>query len=86
MKHHAAPKFWSACRRLPVEVQKLANDCYQLLKQNPRHPSLHFKRVGPYWSVRLGLRHRALAIPDSQDVIWFWIGTHAEYDQILRRT
>jgi hypothetical protein len=84
MKHFATPKFWHAYRRLPGEVQKLANDCYDLLKQNPRHPSLHFKRIGPYRSARVGLHHRALAVPSAHHAIWFWIGTHAEYDRILK--
>jgi hypothetical protein len=45
---------------------------------------LHFKRIGPYWSARVGLHHRALAVPSAHHAIWFWIGTHAEYDRILK--
>jgi hypothetical protein len=55
-----------------------------LLKQNPRHPSLNFKRVGPYWSVRVGQHYRALAVEVHGDLLWFWIGTHAEYDINIR--
>jgi len=55
-----------------------------LLKSNPRHPSLHFKPVGQYWSVRVGLRYRALAVPVSEGLVWFWIGTHAEYDRLIK--
>ena len=54
-----------------------------MLKSNPRHPSLHFKRVGDFWSVRIGLHHRALGIPVDDGVHWFWIGTHADYDKIV---
>jgi hypothetical protein len=54
-----------------------------LLKQNPYHPSLHFKKVGSYWSARIGGHHRALAVQASDGFIWFWIGTHAEYDKLI---
>jgi len=53
------------------------------MKQNPRHASLHFKKVGQYWSERVGLNYRALAVQASDGFIWFWIGTHAEYDNLL---
>jgi hypothetical protein len=56
-----------------------------LLKVSARHPSLHFKPVGLYWSVRIGRRHRALAVRDGDELVWFWIGSHADYDQRLRR-
>lgn len=85
MKHRAARKFWEYFRRLPVEAQRLADKNYELLKADPAHPSLHFKRVGRYWSVRIGKQYRALAVESNQDLVWFWIGTHAEYDAIIRR-
>lgn len=60
MKHHATPRFWQAYKALPVEIQRLADEKYALLKENPGHPSLHFKQVGGFYSVRVGLHHRAL--------------------------
>jgi hypothetical protein len=84
LNHHAAPSFWSFFDSLPPEVQKLARDNYKLLMANPRHPSLHFKRVGPYWSVRVGLHYRALGTPVEEGVLWGWIGTHAEYNRLTR--
>jgi hypothetical protein len=54
--------------------------------QDPRHPSLHFKRIGRVWSARVGLHHRALAAERNEEIVWIWIGTHAEYDLLLRRT
>jgi hypothetical protein len=50
----------------------------------PVHPSLHFKKVGRYWSVRVALGHRALAVEVGDDLVWFWIGSHAEYDRVRR--
>jgi hypothetical protein len=83
VNHRATPRFWSCYRRLPDEVQRLADSCYELLRQDSRHTSLHFKKLGRFWSVRVGLHHRALAVEDGADLIWFWIGTHAEYDRLL---
>lgn len=86
MKHQASPRFWRSYEALPAAVQHQADRAYELLKADPRHPSLHLKRVGRFWSVRVGLRHRALAIEaDSELLLWVWIGTHAQYDQLLQR-
>ena len=81
MKHHAAPEFWRLFERLPAGIQEQARRNYELLKNNPRHPSLHFKQIGRFWSVRVGRRHRALGVEVPDGILWFWIGTHAEYDQ-----
>jgi hypothetical protein len=62
VKHSASPKFWTAYEALPTPTRKLADANYELLKRDPRHPSLQFKKVGRYWSVRVGLRYRALAV------------------------
>ena len=83
MKHFASTKFWAAYEALPPSVRSLADANYQLPKTDPRHPSLHFKKVGRYWSVRVGLRHRALAVEVDEGYLWFWIGSHAEYDRLL---
>lgn len=85
MNHRASPRFWYCYRQLPVEIQRLADRDYQLLRGDPRHPSLHLKRVGPLWSVRVGLHYRALAVEEGSDLVWVWIGTHAEYDRQLRQ-
>lgn len=85
MKHRANPRFWACYRRLPAEARRTADRAYELLKENPRHPSLHFKKAGRLWSVRVGLHHRALAVEDGSDLLWFWIGSHADYDQLLGR-
>jgi hypothetical protein len=53
------------------------------MKANPRHPSLQLKKVESYWSVRVGLYHRALGIDITDRIVWFWIGTHAEYDKLI---
>ena len=72
-----------AYRSLPPHVQNLADQAYARLKQYPRHPSLHFKKVGRFWSARIGAHHRALAVEARDGLVWFWIGTHADYDSLL---
>ena len=84
MRHYASARFWAAHDALPAEVRALAGKCFDLLKQDPRHPSLHFKQIGPIWSVRVGLHYRALGAGVEGGVQWFWIGTHAEYDALIR--
>ncbi|HUE74366.1 MAG TPA: hypothetical protein VMP01_26020 [Pirellulaceae bacterium] len=85
MKHRATPRFWSLYRQLPEHIRQLADRDYQLLCADPRHPSLHFKKFGELWSVRVGLHYRALAVEDGEELLWVWIGTHAEYDRIVRQ-
>ena len=85
MKHFASPKFWAAYEALPPSIRKLSDANYELLKRDPRHPSLQFKKVGRYWSVRVGLHHRALATQISGGFLWFWIGLHDEYDLKIKR-
>ena len=83
MRHRATPDFWYYYRQLPSDVQRLADQYYEFLKQDPRYPSLHFKKVGQFWSVRVGLHYRALAVEQDGVFAWFWIGSHAEYDKLL---
>ena len=84
MKHHASPDFWTSYRALPAAVRQLADKSFRLLKEDPKHPSLHFKKVGRFWSVRVGLHYRAVAVEAPDGLVWFWIGTHADYDGLLR--
>ena len=84
MRHFASPAFWHSYRRLPEPVRRLADRSFQFMKENPKHPGLHLKRVDRIWSVRVGIGHRALGADADGDIVWFWIGSHAEYDRKLR--
>ena len=83
MNHRASPDFWEAYRQLPVAVQKAADAAFELLVANPRHPSLRLKKVNTFWSARVGLAYRAIAVEASDGLVWFWIGTHAAYDKLM---
>ncbi len=83
MRHLASPRFWTLYAALPVDVRALADKNFALLKSDPRHPSLHFKRIGDLWSVRVGDHYRALGTEVKEGIYWIWLGTHAEYDRIV---
>lgn len=82
--HRTSKRFWKHFDQLNDEIQTLAKNNFELLKKDSRHPSLHFKKVGKFWSVRIRLNHRALAVEDQEDFIWVWIGSHNEYDKLLK--
>jgi hypothetical protein len=81
--HHTTPRFWKCYDSLPESIQAVADKCYEPLKADPSHPSLHLKKVGKYWSVRVGMGYRALGVEIDDGILWFWIGTHAEYTKLL---
>lgn len=81
MNHHASPDFWSLLRSPSQGSQELAAKSFAVLKGNPKHPSLHFKRIDRFWSARVGLHYRAVEAPDG--LLWFWVGTHGDYDKIV---
>ena len=82
--HQTTTRFWKCFEELPKGIQKVAKKNFELLKTNPLHPSLHFKKVGKFWLVRVGICHRALAIKDGQAFIWVWIGSHKKYEQMIK--
>ncbi len=83
MKHFASPDFWACFSKLPEPIQLVARKNYQLLKKEPQHPSLHYKHVGNYRPVRIGRKYRALGTKIDTGILWFWIGSHADYDHLL---
>jgi hypothetical protein len=86
VKSRANDKFWRCYKCLPVSVRTLARKNYRLWRQNPRHPSLQFKKTAEdAWSVRIGDHYRAMATVEKGVMIWFWIGTHEEYNKMVGR-
>ena len=83
MRHLASKKFWARYQDLPADIRALADRNFELLKADPRHPSLHFKQIGLLWSARVGLHYRVLGHDVPDGIQWFWIGTHDEYDKLV---
>ena len=78
--------FLKAYRRLPNEVREQARKAYQQFKQNPQHPGLNFKSIHPsqpFYSARISRGYRTVGILDEDVIIWFWIGSHADYDKLI---
>ena len=88
MTSHTTRQFRRLFRELPSEVQRSAHKAYRLWRTDPQHNSLQFKQVHtkePIFSVRVALGWRALGVVSEEDdtIVWYWIGSHAEYDRIL---
>ena len=89
MNSHTTRRFRELLAALPEYVQQQADDAYALFQQNPAHPGLRFKQVDagppPVYSARVGIGYRAVGALRGDTVVWFWIGSHADYDQLLKQ-
>lgn len=81
------PRFWTAYRALPTDIRDAARKSYRLFRDNPQHPSLQFKKVHdrePIYSTRVTIAYRAVGVVENDTMTWFWIGTHDDYDRLLK--
>ena len=88
MTSRTTERFRRAFQSLPPNVQRQARTAYRLWKQNPFHPSLQFKQVHsrePIYSVRVGIGWRAVGVRSEDEMVWFWIGSHADFDDLISR-
>ncbi len=77
--------FWEKYHNLPRQLQQCADKSFALLKQNPKHPSLDFKKVGKdLWSARITRDYRVLAREEENTLVWFWVGKHDEYMRLIQ--
>ncbi|MDQ3328871.1 MAG: hypothetical protein M3506_10165 [Chloroflexota bacterium] len=88
MRSRTTRSFRALLAALPAPIRRQARAAFGEFERDPYHPSLQFKRVVPsdptIYSVRISLRYRALCSRRDGDAVWFWIGSHADYDQMLR--
>lgn len=88
MTSHVNARFRGDFARLPTRIQQQARRAYRVFKTDPSHPGLEFKKLPPHqdiWSVRISDNYRAVGQRDGESIVWFFIGTHAEYDAMLAR-
>jgi hypothetical protein len=88
MISHTTERFRASYQALPEAIRRQAREAYRLFRQNPAHPSLRFRQVHPtrpIYSARINIQYRALGIRDADSIIWFWIGSHDEYERLLAR-
>jgi hypothetical protein len=86
VKSRTTERFRKCFKRLPAQIQQRARKAYKLFQEHPDHPGLRFKRVHltePIVSVRVGLGYRALGIQHDDEIVWFWIGSHSDYDNLV---
>ena len=86
MNSRVTEEFVAGFAKLPQAVKDQARKNYRLWKQNPSHPSLHFKKVSdrePLYSVRIGIGWRALGLLEGDTITWSWIGSHSDYDKLI---
>lgn len=88
MKSRTNERFWKCYADLPQGIRRQAQEAYTLFQKDPYYPSLHFKRIHstrPVFSARISVDYRAVGIIDGDDITWFWIGSHADYDNLLKQ-
>lgn len=81
-------KFWRYYEKLPKEIKKKARKMFKIFQEDPYHPSLRFKRIHsikPIFSIRITKDYRAIGILEKDEIIWFWIGNHEEYERIIKK-
>jgi hypothetical protein len=81
-------RFRLAFAELPSEIRKAARQAYRTFRDDPGHPGLRFRQVHPtrpIYSARISMHYRALGVRDGDTLVWFWIGSHADYDRLLAR-
>ena len=84
MNSHTTKSFRDALKRLSAEAREQAREAYAQFQVDPFSPGLNFEEVNAQrhiWSARITLGIRALGIRDRDEITWYWIGTHREYEK-----
>ena len=79
------PDFWKCYEKLPKHIKHLADRKFELFKDDHSHPSLEFSKKGAVWTVNIGHHYRAIAFRKGEDIVWFWIGSHEDYNNLMNR-
>lgn len=90
MNSYLTPEFLGCFNELPPQIREQARKAYRQFEQDHTHPGLHFRRVNTktersIYSARIGIDYRCLGVREGDDIFWFWIGSHSDYDKILNK-
>jgi hypothetical protein len=88
LKSATTERFRRLYSAAPAQRQVQIKRAYKLWRENPAHPSLRFKKVHetePIYSARVDLDWRAVGVLDGDTVVWFWVGPHDQYAELLKR-
>ncbi len=84
MKSVAATSFWKLYGALPDAVRQEAREAFRRFRDNAAHPGLSLERLRSRpdsWSVRITRDYRAVGRKEGDLIVWYWIGTHADFDK-----
>lgn len=87
MKSTANDRFWALYGELSSTVREEAKEAFHLFRQNPAHPGLSLERLRcdpESWSVRITRGYRAVGWKQGDTMVWYWIGSHADFDETFR--
>ena len=88
MKSRTTRRFREAFRDLPTEIQEQTRQAYARFRENPGYPGLRFKKIqvqGNVHSARITRDYRALGTVEGDEVVWFWVGSHDEYERLIKQ-
>lgn len=88
MKSFVTNDFRYCFKLLPERIKRIARKNYKSWKENPSHPGLEFKQLNTnskIYSIRVGIGWRACGIKESNTMVWFWIGSHEDYNNLLKK-
>jgi hypothetical protein len=88
VQSHTTAAFRKRLQAAPEPIQQKAREAYDLWSQNPAHPSLRYKKIHstlPIYSVRIDLDWRAVGVLQQGVMVWFFIGSHDEYENLISR-
>ncbi|MBZ5619409.1 MAG: hypothetical protein LAQ69_11905 [Acidobacteriia bacterium] len=86
MQSRTTRQFWRLFSDLPFDAQRDAKRAHRLFQGNPAHPGLQFKKLeseDQIYSARIGIEYRALTVMRKDRIVWYWIGSHSEYDRLV---
>jgi plasmid maintenance system killer protein len=79
---------------LPTSVRRNAEAAFQMFLASPDHPALRRhplqdihrgRHRAESWSVSVNIQYRAIYVVDGDTNVWYWIGSHADYDRLTGR-
>ena len=88
MTSRTTKRFRKLLGELPPHVQKQAREAYLTWARDPWQPQLQFKQIHttrPIFSARIGRDWRAVCIRTGDSAIWYFIGSHADYDKLIKQ-
>lgn len=87
MNSKTIDRFWKLYAALPPDIKRHARAAFRRFQLDPYHPGLHFKRIHstkPIFSVRISRDYRAVGVVQEDEILWFWVGSHEDYDRLIK--